>query len=237
MHRHAAPNPAVLTRELSVGYDRRRVLHQVSVLVERGAMAGLCGPNGTGKSTFLKTCLGFIRPAEGAVEVLGKQPASPGFRSTLLRIGYVPQNAAGGLLPVTVREAVGMGRYGIAGFGRRLGKEDRRIVDEALEVTGMAALAGRPVQELSGGQVQRVAIGRALAMEPELLLLDEPTSNLDREGRLDLVRLIKTMRKYKGLTVLMVSHTAETLKECRPLFRFGGGGVEELPAFRENIDA
>lgn len=235
----AAPSggAAVSARGLAAGYGTLGVFRDVSLEIGTGSLAGFCGPNGTGKSTFLKLCLGILRPRSGEIEVLGSRPGSGDFRKKLLKIGYVPQSTLGGTLPTTVEEAVSMGRYGLAGFGRSLSAEDRRIVREALQSTGTEELENRLVQELSGGQSQRVAIARALAMEPELLLLDEPTSNLDRESRMELVRIIKAMHRYRHLTVLVVSHNAETLSECGPVFHFGGGGVEELPAYREDIDA
>ncbi len=227
----------VSARGLAAGYGGGADIFSAADLeVGPGCLAGLCGPNGTGKSTFLKLCLGLLRPRQGRITVLGGTPGSRGFKQKLLRIGYVPQNTAGGLLPATVREAVLMGRYGAIGFGRHPARRDRLAADEAMEAAGITGIADSLVRELSGGQTQRVAIARALAMEPELMLLDEPTSNLDREGRIELVRLVKTLGRYRDLTVLLVSHNAETLAECRPIFRFGGGRVEELPLFREGID-
>lgn len=227
----------VSARGLAAGYNGKTVFADANIRIDPGSLAGLCGPNGTGKSTFLKLCLGILRPWAGELQVLGGTPGTGAFKKHLLRIGYVPQNTAGGLLPVTVREAVLMGRYGAMGFGRGPSRRDRKAAEEAMEAAGISSIAGSLVQELSGGQSQRVAIARALAMEPELLLLDEPTSNLDREGRIELVRLIKNLGRYRHLTVLLVSHNAETLAECHPVFRFSDGRVEELPAFREGIDA
>jgi ABC-type Mn2+/Zn2+ transport system ATPase subunit len=145
-------------------------------------------------------------------------------------MGYVPQNTAGGSLPTTVREAVSMGRYGMAGFCRPLSGRDQDLVEAAMEAVGVADLAKRLVQELSGGQTQRVAIARALAMEPELLLLDEPTSNLDMEGRADLLRIIRDRQEYRHITVIIVSHDEETIAGCAALYRFNEGRAEKLAA-------
>jgi ABC-type Mn2+/Zn2+ transport system ATPase subunit len=145
----------------------------------------------------------------------------------------VPQNTAGGSLPTTVREAVSMGRYGMAGFCRPLSHLDKELVDAAMEAAGVADLAKRRVQELSGGQTQRVAIARSLAMEAELLMLDEPGSNLDAEGRMDLLRIIRERQEYKHITVLIVSHDEDTISGCRDMYRFTNGRAEKILLERE----
>jgi ABC-type Mn2+/Zn2+ transport system ATPase subunit len=116
-----------------------------------------------------------------------------------------------------------MGRYGRAGLFRSLSKRDWELTDGAMEAVGIEKLAGRRVQELSGGEAQRTAIARALAMESELLLLDEPTSSLDAQGRVELLRIIKERREYRHITALIVSHDEETLAECAPLYRLSRG--------------
>jgi ABC-type Mn2+/Zn2+ transport system ATPase subunit len=221
--------PLVTARNVSAGYGRLTALRDLSLDIKKGSIAALCGPNGAGKSTFLKLCLGMIRPRSGSISVMGSRPGSPGFRKILLRIGYVPQNTAGGSLPTTVREAVSMGRYGMAGFCRPLSKRDREPVEAAMEAAGVADLAKRSVQELSGGQTQRVAIARALAMEPELLMLDEPTSNLDTDGRSDLLGIIRDRQEYRHITVIIVSHDEETIAGSADRYRFVEGRAEKLP--------
>ncbi|MDR1909124.1 MAG: ATP-binding cassette domain-containing protein [Spirochaetaceae bacterium] len=220
---------AIQARNVTAGYGKRAVLRELSLDIERGSITALCGPNGAGKSTFLKLCLGLLRLREGSLSVLGGAPGLRGFRGTLLRIGYVPQNTAGGALPVSVRDAVAMGRYGRAGLGRPLRGRDWEKVDEAMEAAGIGALAQRPVQELSGGQTQRVALARSLAMEAELLLLDEPTSNLDAGGRAELLRIIREQQALKGLTAVVVSHDEGTIAGCGRIYRFQEGGASPLP--------
>jgi ABC-type Mn2+/Zn2+ transport system ATPase subunit len=224
------PAAAITARDLSLAYARHKpVLDRVSLVVETGECAGFCGPNGAGKSTFLKACLGLVRPAAGTLEVLGAPATGRHFDRVLTRVGYVPQQRPPGALPLEVREAVAMGRYGIAGLGRRLRAEDRRLVDAAVERAGLAPIARCAVQEISGGQYQRVAIARALAMEPTLLLLDEPTSNLDREGRAEVLDMIRGLAG-DGLTLVVVSHDADLLGLCGRLFAFDGGSVRESAA-------
>ena len=220
--------PVITARNVSAGYGRLTALRDVSLYIKRGSITALCGPNGAGKSTFLKVCLGMIRPRGGSISVMGNRPGSPGFRKTLLRIGYVPQNTTGGSLPTTVREAVSMGRYGMAGFCRPLSGQDKELVEAAMEAAGVVDLAKRRVQELSGGQTQRVAIARSLAMEPDLLMLDEPTSNLDAEGRGDLLRIIRDRQEYRHITVIIVSHDEETIAGCADRYRFGDGRAEKI---------
>lgn len=219
-------NFAVEARNIRAGYGTIEVLKDITLNIEQGSLAGLCGPNGAGKSTFIKLCLGMLRPKEGTLRVLGGIPGRRGFRAILLRIGYVPQRTAGGLIPATVREAVSMGRYGKAGFCRSLSRRDWEAVDRALEAVGIPSLARAQVQELSGGQTQRAAIARALAMEPELLLLDEPTSSLDAEGRMELLEIIRERREYQHITAILVSHDEEALSKCGYRFRFTQGRVE-----------
>jgi ABC-type Mn2+/Zn2+ transport system ATPase subunit len=225
--------PVICARNLRAGYGKAPVFDNVSLRVEEGSLTGFCGPNGAGKSTFLKLCLGLIRPQGGCLTVLGAVPGKPGFRRLLPRIGYVPQHTQGGSLPATVREAVAMGRYGKAGFLRPLSRRDRLLVEEAMESAGVSALAKKQVRELSGGQAQRVAIARALVMEPDVLLLDEPNSNLDQAGRLELLELIISRRVSRRLTAVIVSHSAETLSACGALYRFGPEGVRRLAGYTE----
>jgi ABC-type Mn2+/Zn2+ transport system ATPase subunit len=221
--------PAVINaRDVFAGYGKAPVLKGLSLTVEEGSMTGLCGSNGAGKSTFLKLCLGMLRPEGGSLSVLGKTPGRLLFRNTLLRIGYVPQNTYGGSLPVTVREAVSMGRYGKAGFFRPLSRKDRECVNVAMEAAGITELSMRRVQDLSGGQTQKVAIARALSMEPDILLLDEPTSSLDQESRMELLKTIRFQQKYRRITAVIVSHNAETLAECETIYCFAQGKAEKL---------
>jgi ABC-type Mn2+/Zn2+ transport system ATPase subunit len=226
---------AIEAVNLSAYYGKHQVLCGLSLRVERGAFAGLSGHNGAGKTSFLRACLGLLKPDAGHLSVLGSEPGKPQFRRTLFHIAYVPQISLGGMLPTTVREAVAMGRYGRRSTPATLwerfrngGKNEavereKALVDDALKATGLAELATRPVQELSGGQTQRVAIARALAMEAELLLLDEPTGNLDKRGREDFLRLLREARQKKNLTVLMVSHHPAELEDCDVLYEIEDG--------------
>ena len=227
---------ALEARGLALAYGGLAVLSDVSLCLEAGESAGFLGANGTGKSTFLKACLGLLRPRAGELSVLGTPAGAAGFRRVLTGVGYVPQQRPAGALPLTVREAVAMARCGIVGLGRRLGAADRAAVEAAIERVGLAALAARAVQELSGGQYQRMAIARALAMEPGLLLLDEPTSSLDRDGRAEVLRLVEGLRGSGAFTLVLVSHDQELLSTCGRFFVFEAGTVRETAEPTPDID-
>ena len=212
--------PVIKAVGIRAGYQKKIVLDNLNLSVTPGSFTGLSGPNGSGKSTFIKLCLGIIKPLSGNITVLNAKPGERVFQKTLFKIGYVPQRISGGEIPVTVYEAVSMGRYGMTGIFRRLSVKDHDLVRQSLEAAGLRGLEKRRVQELSGGQLQRTAIARALAMEAELLLLDEPGSSLDSQGRLDLLDILRKQRELSGLTVLIVSHDDNIFSYCDRVYRF-----------------
>jgi len=218
----------VEARDLVLGYGMRKVLEIDELMVEgrRGTIVGLQGPNGTGKSTFLKACLGLREPSAGSIALLGSEPGAGGFRNVLTRVGYLPQARPPGLLRLTVKEVVEGGRYGRIGFLKRSGERDRRAVLEAMEETGVAVLARRAIQELSGGQYQRVQIARALAGEPELLVLDEPGSHLDAEGRSGVIKVISKLASERKSSMLLVAHDDDLLELADVMITFADGAVE-----------
>jgi ABC-type Mn2+/Zn2+ transport system ATPase subunit len=191
---------AVLDR-VSAGYDERLALDAVSLVVERGALLAVVGPNGAGKSTLLKVLAGLIRPVAGSVTVLGR-PAGSAPRS----IAYVPQaEEVDWDFPVTVEAVVMMGRYGRIGIGRSPGREDRDRVAGAIEAVGVADLADRQIGALSGGQRRRVFLARALAVEPELYLLDEPVTGVDARTQDDMMDVLQAEARA-GKTVIATTH-------------------------------
>ena len=218
--------PVIEALNIHAGYGNTTVLKNCSLSLKFGKLVGIRGPNGAGKTSFLKLCLGLLRPHSGELRVLGSIPHKKNFRKTLFRIGYVPQNTAGGVLPTTVEEAVLMGRVGMTGLFRPLGQRDKTFAYNAMDALGLTTLAKRRVQELSGGQTQRVAIARALAMEAELLLLDEPTASLDGGGREDLVKIIRNLQSNRHISALVVSHNEETLAGCDLIYHFENGAAK-----------
>ncbi|GIW70882.1 MAG: manganese ABC transporter ATP-binding protein [Planctomycetota bacterium] len=184
----------------AVGYRGRPVLAQVELAVCRGDFLGIVGPNGAGKTTLLRTLLGILPPLAGALE-----------RAAGVRCGYVPQRRAlDPIFPLTVRDVVAMGRYPQLGLWGRLGREHRAAIERALAELEIEALADRPYRELSGGQQQRAIMARALAAEPDVLLLDEPTEGMDLRVEAEVLERIAGLHA-RGRTIVLVSHELETV--------------------------
>jgi zinc transport system ATP-binding protein len=193
-------NPAIHIANLTFRYATPPVLDHVDLEVREGEFLGLVGPNGGGKSTLLKIVLGLLKPESGTVEVLGKPP-SIGRES----IGYVPQFATFRRdFPISVEDTVLLGRLGKGGAMGPFGRRDREIARQAMRETRISDLHGRPIETLSGGQLQRTLVARALACEPEILLLDEPTANIDQRGEMDIFDLFESLNQR--LTIVLVSH-------------------------------
>lgn len=191
------------------GDDAGPALAGVTLAVRAGERLGVLGPNGGGKSTLLKVILGELEPDEGTVRVFGRSPTRAR-REGL--VGYLPQRiGASRAWPVSVRQAVGMGAGVRVAPWRRLGDEQLSAVDRAMELVGIAHLAGRSVGRLSGGQMQLAMIARAVAIGPRLLVLDEPTVGVDVSGQRRFSDLIARLHAELGLTVITVSHELTTI--------------------------
>lgn len=195
--------PSVLDLEhVSFSYPggSSAILEDVSLSVQPGEFLGIVGPNGGGKTTLLKLILGLLEPSSGRVTVNGRNPAL-----ARRQIGYVPQTAT--FLrdfPICVQEAVLLGRLGRTRLLGGYTAHDRRIAQQAMEKTEMLTLRRQPLGNLSGGQLQRALIARALASEPEVLILDEPTANIDLRGERDIFDLLKALQAEQ--TIIVVSH-------------------------------
>ena len=200
---------AVEVHGLHVRYDRVEALQGVDFALPRGTALGIVGPNGSGKSTLLKAVAGLVRPSEGTVRVQGRRPRDlpPG------TIGYVPQvEDIDFQFPVTVRDVVAMGRYPRLGPFQPFGARDRSAVARAIEALDLGAIAGRHISALSGGQRQRAFVARAIAQEPLLLLLDEPTTGVDAATEDSLLTLVRGLVR-DGLPVLMTTHDLDRAPE------------------------
>lgn len=197
-------------KEVTFGYSDAPCLVDANLDLLQGEFVALTGPNGASKTTLLKLLLGLLKPWTGEVRWPGERNEGRG-RS----VGYVPQQIAAfnGGFPSTAEEFVRSGRFARGSWLRRTTKEDRERTEEALRQVGMWNLRGRRIGELSGGQKQRVCIARALAMEPKLLALDEPTTGMDEENRYGFYELMHREVRENGRTVLMVTHG---LTEVRP---------------------
>jgi len=193
-------NQIVKFKGVCFAYDGAPVLDEVSFTIQERTFISIVGPNAGGKTTLLKLMLGLLKPSRGTIEIFGQNPekARP-------RIGYMPQYVQfDPNFPVTVLDVVLMGRLGNGVRFGPYGKADKEIAMEALHKLEMDKAKNRPFMALSGGQRQRVLIARALTAEPELLLLDEPTSNVDMAVETELFELLNTMSET--ITVVVVSH-------------------------------
>lgn len=209
--------PALEFDHVTFGYPGQRddagrprlALDGVTLSVKQGERLGILGPNGGGKSTLLKLTLGLLREQKGSIRVFGQSPV--GARRAGL-IGYVPQRLEAELaFPITARQAVAMPAALRVAPWRGMSAEQTHAVEEAIALVGAESFAGARVGELSGGQLQRVMIARALASRPRLLLLDEPTVGIDPAGQQQFSRLLARLHETLGLTVVVVSHDIRTV--------------------------
>jgi len=193
------------TKSLSLSYDGAPVIEGLDLAIPHGETTVIVGANACGKSTLLRGIARLLRPDAGVVELDGRDIRSLPTREVARVIGILPQSP---VAPegITVSDLVGRGRYPHQGWFRQWSTEDDRIVREALTMTSILHLAGRRVEQLSGGQRQRVWIAMALAQNPDILLLDEPTTFLDVAHQLEVLDLVLQLNREHGTTVAMVLH-------------------------------
>lgn len=190
-------------RDVTAGYESAPVIRNLTMSVDQGDLLALVGPNGGGKSTLLKLFAGLLLPQEGKVEIHGLPP-----RRARGRIGYLPQSTPLDLdFPVTVWDLAAMGRLRATWRPQWLRSADQKAVGEALGLVDLADLAMRPLAALSTGQRQRALLARALATEPDLLLLDEPEAGIDAESVARLHELLSSLRG--GVTIVVASHDVD----------------------------
>jgi iron complex transport system ATP-binding protein len=196
---------AIDVKQLSVTLGDRQILHDINVSVPVGKITTLIGPNGCGKSTLLRSMIGNIHSPRECVTILGKPLQSYSQSELARQMAFLPQVPN---MPkdMTVEELVYCGRYPYQTWWKNTAKEDREIVDYALGITKTDHLRYQLIPSLSGGERQRVWIAMALAQEPKLLVLDEPTTYLDINHQLEIMELLKRLNEEQGLTVLMVLH-------------------------------
>jgi zinc transport system ATP-binding protein len=181
-------------------YQATPVLADVTFALPRGEFLGIIGPNGGGKTTLLRLMVGLLRPDRGKIRVLGQEPSVASSK-----VGYVPQDTSFNRgFPISVLDVALMGRLSRLRRGKGYSKEDREKVEQLLERVGMLEYRERPIGRLSGGQRQRVFIARALATEPEILFLDEPTAGVDRDFRTDLYDILHELNRE--VTIVVITH-------------------------------
>jgi zinc transport system ATP-binding protein len=197
--------PAAELEHVSFGYrPGQRVLEDVNLRIGEGEFVAIAGPNGGGKTTLVRLVLGLERPSAGRALLYGEPAQRFSRRKTL---GYLPQRAElGGDAPVTVREVVSAGRLAAGGLIGPMRRRDRELVTEAIARVGLADVGDVPLRTLSGGMQQRAFIAKALAGEPSLLVLDEPTTGVDAESQESLAALLDRLHSELGVTILYVSH-------------------------------
>lgn len=211
-------DPAVEIHRLVVQRGGRRILHIDDLTLQTGQVTIVLGPNGAGKSTLLECLRGSIRPTEGEVRVLGNRIAprrGMSLSGLRCRLGYVPQVLAShSETPLCVREVVAIGRTGIAGLFRPLMQNDWNMVDSLIKRFGLAELAHRAYASLSGGEQRKTLIAKAMVQQPEILLLDEPTANLDLYWREQIVATLESLHADARLTIILVCHELEVIPAC-----------------------
>ncbi|MFO8051765.1 MAG: ABC transporter ATP-binding protein [Thermoplasmatota archaeon] len=196
----------ISVRDITFGYNGGDpVLRDINLELEKGGFLGILGPNGSGKSTLLGLMCGTLRPGKGEVTLDGMNVYSWSRKEIAKRIAVVPQESYLGF-EYRVEEVVSMGRYPHIGRFSFIDPGGKEVVERAMEATETLDLREKTVDRLSGGERQRVMIARALAQEPGILMLDEPTKNLDIRHSLDIMELVGLWNKKRGLTVVAVLH-------------------------------
>jgi iron complex transport system ATP-binding protein len=201
----ARTDHALTATALTLAYDGHPVVHAVDLAVPPGLVTAIVGANASGKSTLLRGLARLLRPAGGGVTLDGSDIHRMPTRQVATILGLLPQEPRAPEA-ITVEDLVSRGRTPHRGRFGRWTDSDRRAVDDALAATATTPLAGRRVDALSGGQRQRVWIAMALAQDPEILMLDEPTSFLDLAHQIDVLELVRDLNRARGATVVMVLH-------------------------------
>lgn len=193
----------VKLENVSIGHDKQIFIDSIDLTIECNQFWGVLGPNGSGKTTLLKTVLSLLPPISGQVLFHNK-----------LVFGYVPQNEKfDPIFPISVYELVSMGRYSRVKPGSKISHADTEVIEKSIESAGISHLKHRTFRSLSGGEKQRALLARAIAGEPDMLVLDEPTASVDIKGEAEIMELVTRIQSERKLSVLMVSHFLKTVSE------------------------
>ena len=206
------PVDVIRAEHVHFQYNGMEVLTDASFTLGKGDYLGLVGPNGSGKTTLIRLLLGFLSARKGSILLFGENP--PQFKEWR-RVGYLPQRMASfnPRFPATVGEVVSLGLLSRKRFPKRIVKSDRAFVDRALDLMDIGSIRGKLIGELSGGQQQRVFLAKAMVGEPELLILDEPTTALDPETRERFFGTLTELNRDKGVTIIIITHDIGTIGE------------------------
>ena len=221
-------------KQVSTIYEGEKVpsLFDISFSIEQGEFVCIIGPNGAGKTTLLETLNGLLPHTEGQVRILAKDIQKEGI-SLRKKIGYVPQEfTVDSLSPFLVKDIILMGRYGQIGLLNSITEQDHLLVDQSLKMMRIEDLKYRPIGKLSGGQLQKVMLARVLAQKPNILLLDEPFSNLDYRATHKAALQIAAFHQENQLTTLMVIHDLSSLPEqCNRIIHLEEGRIvkDDIP--------
>ncbi|MCF6460924.1 ABC transporter ATP-binding protein [Clostridium sp. Cult3] len=196
---------ALEIENLNFGYGTKNILKNVSFQVEEGEFISIIGPNGSGKSTLLKLLNNIYEPKSGTILIQGREIQDYKGKELARKVALVPQNTVIDY-EFSVEDVVLMGRYPYLGRFEKEGPEDYSIVDEALKLTNTFYLKKRSINEISGGERQRVVVAKTLAQKPDIILLDEPTSHLDINHQIEILRLLKRLNRKHGTTIILVIH-------------------------------
>lgn len=201
-------SPILSLKNLFFSYGETSILEDVSLEIFEGEFVGIFGPNGGGKTTFLKLLMGFLKPSSGSISVLGSSP-----KKARTQIGYVPQiSKMDKQFPITVKEVVHMGALSrLSRFGK-ISSEDKALALDCLKQVGLEGKKDACFGSLSGGETQRALIARALMTKPKLLILDEPTASVDPVAEEQILNLLSELKKQ--MTILMVTHDLQTILEA-----------------------
>lgn len=215
----------ITAKDLSFGYDDRTIFDKVSFNFEEAGFFGIIGPNGAGKSTLLKLILGFLKPDEGQIQINGASVPQMKRRELAKQIAYVPQQMNVDY-DFTVMDILEMGRHPYHGQFDGMTSKERALIQETIEATGLSHLTDHSVTTLSGGELQRLLIGRALVQDTPIILLDEPISHLDIHYQKEIVNLLASIGSLKGKIMISVLHDMNVaLNYCDGVFLVHEGAV------------
>ena len=204
--------PTIQIESLSTGYRNKKndtvVAHDINATIQGGELTCLLGPNGAGKSTLLRTLSAFLPPVKGDISIMGRNLRDYTDKELAKTIGVVLTEKTD-LRNMTVYDLIGLGRSPYTGFWGTLHEDDRRVVDEAIEMVGIGPLKERMIQTLSDGERQKVMIAKALAQQTPVIFLDEPTAFLDFPSKVEIMQLLHVLSRTTGKTIFLSTHDLE----------------------------